>query len=194
MPVPSASAQRNSLAKLPSTSAALVWGGPSKTYASSGNSPWRENVLLALPQHPGENLGRALLPPFLHRERDAADRRKADALLAEFFLAEVADQPASEISYGQQKLLTLACCAAMDASLLLLDEPVAGISPEYREHIAERLASLQAAGKAILLIEHQRDFLERTGDAFLFLQTGRLHRFDTLAELRAAPVAHDALN
>lgn len=154
----------------------------------------RENVLLALPKHPGENLGRALLPPYLHRERDAADRRKASALLVEYFLAEVADQPASEISYGQQKLLTLACCAAMDASLLLLDEPVAGISPEYREHIAERLASLKAAGKTILLIEHQPDFLERTGDAFLFLQAGRLHRFDTLAELRAAPVAHDALN
>ena len=154
----------------------------------------RENVLLALPRHPGEQLRCALLPPGFQRERDAADRRRSDSLLAEFFLAEVPDQLASEISYGQQKLLTLACCAAMDASLLLLDEPVAGISPEYREHIAERLASLKAAGKTILLIEHQPDFLERTGDAFLYLQAGRLHRFDTLAALRAAPVAHDALN
>ena len=154
----------------------------------------RENVLLAVPHHPGEQLGRALLPQRLHRDRDAADNRKAGALLADYFLAEVADQSASEISYGQQKLLTLACCAAMDASLLLLDEPVAGISPEYRERIAERLASLKAAGKTILLIEHQPDFLERTGDAFLYLQAGRLHGFDTLAALRAAPVAHDALN
>lgn len=154
----------------------------------------RENVLLAIPGHPGQHLTRALLPPSFHRDRDAADRRKADALLAEYFLADVAEQPASEISYGQQKLLTLACCAAMDASLLLLDEPVAGISPEYRERIAERLASLKAAGKTILLIEHQPDFLERTGDAFLYLQAGRLHRFDTLAALRAAPVAHDAIN
>lgn len=154
----------------------------------------RENVLLACPNHPGEQLGGALMPQRLYRERDTEDRSKADPLLAEFFLAEVADQPASEISYGQQKLLTLACCAAMDASLLLLDEPVAGISPEYRERIAERIASLKAAGKTILLIEHQPDFLERTGDTFLYLQAGRLHRFDTLAALRAAPVAHDALN
>ena len=154
----------------------------------------RENILLALPHHPGERPGRALLPQRLHRTRDAADRCKTDALLADYFLAEVADQPASEISYGQQKLLTLACCAAMDASLLLLDEPVAGISPEYRERIAERLASLKAAGRTILLIEHQPDFLERTGDAFLYLQAGRHHRFDTLAALRAAPVARDALN
>lgn len=154
----------------------------------------RDNILLALPKHPGERLGRALLPPGFHRERDAADLRKADTLLEEFFLAQVADQAASEISYGQQKLLTLTCCAAMDASLLLLDEPVAGISPEFRERIAERLARFKAAGKTILLIEHQPDFLERTGDAFLFLQDGKLHSFDTLDELRAAPVVHDALN
>jgi len=92
---------------------------------------------------------------------------KAELVLKEFFLAQVADQAASEISYGQQKLLTLACCAAMDASLLLLDEPVAGISPEFRERIAERLDSFKVTGKTILLIEHQADFLEHTGDAFL---------------------------
>lgn len=154
----------------------------------------RENVLLALPNHPGERLARALLPPRFHRQRDAEDHRIADALLAEFFLGEVADQSASEISYGQQKLLTLACCAAMDASLLLLDEPVAGISHEYRDWIGGRLASIRAAGKAILLIEHQADFLERVGERFLLLEAGHLHCFDTLAELSAAPVAHEALN
>ena len=165
----------------------------------------RENILLALTRPPDERLGRALLPMgarafFLSSSTDekpeAGNQNEpptsnADTLLAEYFLAEVADQPASEISYGQQKLLTLACCAALDASLLLLDEPVAGISPEYRERIAERLASLKAAGKTILLIEHQPDFLERTGDAFLYLQAGRLHRFDTLTALR---IAHDALS
>lgn len=154
----------------------------------------RENVLLALPRHPGEQLRCALLPPGFHRERDAADRHRADSLLAEFFLAEVPEQLASEISYGQQKLLTLACCAAMDASLLLLDEPVAGISPEYRERIAERLASLRALGKTILLIEHQPDFLERVGERFLFLEAGRMHAFDTFTELRAAPVTREALH
>ena len=154
----------------------------------------RENILLAFPGHSGERLRLALLPPAFHHDRDAEDRRKADALLADFFLSEVADQLASEISYGQQKLLTLACCVASGAGLLLLDEPVAGISPENRERMAERLASLRAAGKTILLIEHQPDFLERVGERFLFLEAGRLHPFDTLAALNAAPIAHAALN
>jgi ABC-type branched-subunit amino acid transport system ATPase component len=151
-----------------------------------------ENILLALPNHPGEGLRRALAPPGFHRRLDAGFRLKAESLLAGFFLEAVARQPASEISYGQQKLLTLACCAAMDADLLL-DEPVAGISPEYRELLAGRLAALKAASKTILLIEHQPDFLEKTGDAFLFLEQGQIQAFASLAELRAAPMARDTL-
>jgi branched-chain amino acid transport system ATP-binding protein len=168
----------------------------------------RENILLALTRPADERLVRALLPmgarAFCHssaieekagvRSRNESPISTADTLLAEYFLTEVAAQPASEISYGQQKLLTLACCAAMDANLLLLDEPVAGISPEYRERIAERLASLKSAGKTILLIEHQPDFLERVGERFLFLEAGRMHAFDTFTELTAAPVTHEALH
>lgn len=153
----------------------------------------RENIHLALPGHPGERLAKALLPPRLQRRHDASVQQRAESLLAEFFLETVADQPAADISYGQQKLLTLACCAAMDAKLLLLDEPVAGISPEYRERIAERLAGFKAAGKTILLIEHQPDFLERIGDTFLLLDAGRLRAYATLDELRCAPVAEQAL-
>ena len=61
----------------------------------------RDNLLLALPQHPSEQLGRALLPAHFHQKRDAEDLCKADTLLEEFYLAQVADQAASEISYGQ---------------------------------------------------------------------------------------------
>jgi branched-chain amino acid transport system ATP-binding protein len=154
----------------------------------------RENILLSLPNQPGERLSCALLPAGILRDRNSTDGQKADLLLAEYFLAEVAEDPAAQISYGQQKLLTLACCAALNAGVLLLDEPVAGISPEYRERIAERLAGLKAVGKCILLIEHQADFLERTGDAFLYLESGQLHRFNTFAAFRAAPVSHDVIN
>lgn len=46
---------------------------------------------------------------------------------------------AGEIRYGQQKLLNLACCVANEAELLLLDEPLAGINPEYRIRISSLL-------------------------------------------------------
>ena len=160
-------------------------------WGEGGKLSVRDNILLAQPQHPGERIGRALLTSAFHRERDAADQRKTDTLLEEFFLAQVADQTASEIFYGQQKLLTLACCAAMDASLLLLDEPVAGISPEFRERIAERLDSLKAAGKPSAHRTPGR--FSGTYRRCVSLPASRkLHRFDTLDQLRAAPVAHDA--
>jgi ABC-type branched-subunit amino acid transport system ATPase component len=153
----------------------------------------RDNILLALSKQPAERLGQALIPLGSGRQQAVDDCKRADVLLADYFLQEVAYQPASEISYGQQKLLTLACCAAMDASLLLLDEPAAGISADYREHIAERLFTFRAAGKTILLIEHQPEFLQSVGEQFLFLESGRLHAFDTLAALHAAPVSYDVL-
>ncbi|HNO77164.1 MAG TPA: ATP-binding cassette domain-containing protein [Phycisphaerae bacterium] len=150
----------------------------------------RENVLLALPRQPGEGLARAIQPRSLYRASEAADHEKASVLLTDFFLAEIADQLASEISYGQQKLLTLACCSAMDTNLILLDEPVAGISHEHREHIVNRLVKLKTEGKIILLIDHQTDFLQNVGNSFFLMEAGRLHHFDTLAELRAGHVMH----
>ncbi len=119
----------------------------------------RENLLLSLSTQVSEKLLRALFRPGSGDERNSTNRDKTDMLLSEFFLADVANQPASEISHGQQKLLTLACCSALDADLILLDEPVAGISPEYRERIAERLANLKAMGKTILLHRTPTRFL-----------------------------------
>lgn len=153
----------------------------------------RENILLALPDHPGERLSWALLPQALHRQRDNENQNLTKELLSEFFLDGVAEQLAAEISYGQQKLLTLACCAALNAPLILLDEPAAGISSAYREKIAERLDRLQAAGKTIMLIEHQADFLERVGAGFLLLRNGRIQTFTSLSELHGTSAARDAL-
>lgn len=152
----------------------------------------RENVSLAFRGNPGELLSRALFDSARRNQRAKEDFQRAELLLASFHLSKVSDELASEISYGQQKLLTLACCSAMEADVYLLDEPVAGISPEYREHIAEHLATLRTAGKTILFIEHQMDFLKRVGDQFLFLEAGRLYVFDNLTEMRTASVTHHA--
>ena len=56
---------------------------------------------------------------------------------------------ADELSYGQQKLLSLICCLSMGAELLLLDEPVAGIAPEMTERIVGLIRGLPAKGKSV---------------------------------------------
>ena len=78
---------------------------------------------------------------------------------------------ASDISYGQQKLLNLAVALANDFDLLLLDEPVAGVQPEYREQI---LQIIQSFNKMVIVIEHNPEFLERLTENILFLDGGKI--------------------
>src|SRR6266702_1128838 len=93
-----------------------------------------ENVMLAYPNQRGEHLFRALFRFGLTKEEQT---NKAEALIQLQFvgLADRTTEPAGELSYGQQKLLTLACCLATKAHILLLDEPVAGVHPEMAERI-----------------------------------------------------------
>jgi ABC-type branched-subunit amino acid transport system ATPase component len=89
-----------------------------------------------------------------------------------------------EISYGQQKLLTLACCVANGSKLILLDEAVAGVQPEYRHKIAGLIHELKKLGKTVLLIEHNTDFIADVADSIYFLHEGVLSAFESMAALR----------
>ena len=144
----------------------------------------RENVLLAMHGNPGDNWMKALLPPFFYSKEIKLLEEKADEMISEYFLQDVKNNLAGEISYGQQKLLNLACCVANGASLLLLDEPVAGINPEYRNKIDLLLKQLREKGKTILLIEHNTDFIGDVADKIFFLHEGKISSFENIAALR----------
>ena len=72
-------------------------------------------------------------------------------------LGDKTNDPAEDLSYGQQKLLSIVCCLAADAKLLLLDEPVAGIAPQMIETILKVIQELPKLGKSVILIEHNLD-------------------------------------
>jgi len=144
----------------------------------------KENILLSMKENPTDNVLNALLPQSIHRNANKLLEQKADEIIQQFFLDEVQNAAGSEISYGQQKLLTLACCVANGASLLLLDEPVAGIQPEYRNKIATLIKQLKEQGKTILLIEHNTDFIADISDHIFFLHEGLISNFDNMETLR----------
>ena len=79
---------------------------------------------------------------------------------------------ASALSYGQQKLLTIVCCLATDAQILLLDEPVAGIAPEMIDKILEVIQDLPKQGKSVILIEHNLDAVMQVCHRVIFMDTG----------------------
>jgi len=126
----------------------------------------QDNVLLAFKNKHSEQLLNSFLPLPKHRYDE-----KIDEILRQTHLLDVKKAKASEISYGQQKLLNLAVALANDFDLLLLDEPVAGVQPEYREQI---LQLIQSFNKTVIVVEHNPDFLERLTDNILFLDAGKI--------------------
>lgn len=144
----------------------------------------KENIILAMQHNPTDNWINAMLPERFYRNSNKLLAQQADDIIEEYYLNDVKNSLAGEISYGQQKLLTLACCVANGAKLLLLDEAVAGIQPEYRNKIAKLIRTLRELGKTILLIEHNTDFIADVADTIFFLHEGTLSTFETMDALR----------
>lgn len=132
-----------------------------------------ENVLLWFKDQPGENLFNVFFRPGLCKRHEVNIREKALALLETAGLSQKANDPADNLSYGQQKLLSLVCCLATDADLLLLDEPVAGIAPEMAERILAIIADLPNQGKSAIVIEHDIDALKSIAHRMIFMDTGQ---------------------
>ena len=90
----------------------------------------RENILLAIQGNPTDSWYKGTLPASFFLKDLSKYEKTVETILTDFFLSEIKNSLAGEISYGQQKLLNLACCVANGAEILLLDEPVAGMKTE----------------------------------------------------------------
>ncbi len=129
-----------------------------------------ENVLLAFSSQRGEKAIAALLgvwKPDEMRFKEAGYQHLDDVGLADH-----AALSAAELSYGQQKLLTLACCFAAEADVLLLDEPVSGVAPNMIEKILQLLESASNQGKAIVFVEHDLNAVRRIASTVFVMDCG----------------------
>jgi branched-chain amino acid transport system ATP-binding protein len=101
--------------------------------------------------------------------KDVANR--AGALLDQFHLADVAQQPVKQLAYGKRRLLEIAIALACAPRVLLLDEPVAGVPAGEREELLQTVAALPA-DVSVLLIEHDMDLVFRFADRMTVLVNG----------------------
>jgi ABC-type branched-subunit amino acid transport system ATPase component len=101
------------------------------------------------------------------------DRARAGALIEEFRLTKVADLFASELSYGQRKLLEFAAVLMSSPTLVLLDEPTAGVNPVLIETMERHIREHNAAGTTFLVVEHDMSFVMRLCDPVIVLDAGR---------------------
>jgi ABC-type branched-subunit amino acid transport system ATPase component len=131
-----------------------------------------DNVLLSFREQPGERLRNVFFRWRVSRDHENSNCKQAISLLEETGLAQKAGDLAEDLSYGQQKLLSLVCCLAAQSDVLLLDEPVAGIAPEMIEKILGIIRNLPPKGKSIILIEHNLDAVMQVCDRVIFMDAG----------------------
>jgi ABC-type branched-subunit amino acid transport system ATPase component len=132
-----------------------------------------ENVLLAQPNRSGESLTGAILQAGLTRD-ESLRRSDAMRLLCQLDLESAANELAGEVSYGQQKLLTIACCLATGARVLLFDEPVAGVHPHVVNRILDFLRYLGSREHFIVFIEHDLAAVRKIADQVVVMDEGRV--------------------
>ena len=123
-------------------------------------------------------------------EADIAAR--ALAQLQAFDLQHLAHRRVQELSAGQHKLIDLARAAAGDPPLLLLDEPAVGLGEEELEHLARLLARLRAQGSAVVIVEHNINFVRRVADRGVVLDSGRPIASGAIADILADKAVQDA--
>jgi len=90
--------------------------------------------------------------------RDERIAAECEGLLEQFRLAEHADRPTRELPYGKRRLLEIGLAVALKPSVLLLDEPAAGVPAGERKDILDTVAALPA-DVSVLLIEHDMDLV-----------------------------------
>lgn len=151
-----------------------------------------ENVMLAPMGQVGERLWGAFLSAKAMRRQEEAIRTRALEVLEFVTLAKLADQAAGEISGGQMKLLELARVLMGDPSVILLDEPAAGVNPVLTEVLVDKIETLNRAGKTFVIVEHDMDFVMQHCAPIIALGQGRVIFEGTPEAALADPVLLDA--
>ncbi|MCK0506568.1 ABC transporter ATP-binding protein [Aromatoleum anaerobium] len=117
----------------------------------------------------------------------------ADEVMRELGLDRFADRHANEIGYGDQRRLDIALALVGRPSVLLLDEPMAGLSIEESMKLARHLRELARHwGVSVLLVEHDMEVVFGISDSITVLETGKLLAEGAPAEIRAHPKVREA--
>ncbi|NNN15918.1 MAG: ABC transporter ATP-binding protein [Acidimicrobiaceae bacterium] len=145
-----------------------------------------DNMLIAA-QHQHKWFKSALRSP-----GQGGERQRALDLLDFVGIARLAELEAGSLSYGQRKLLELAYLLMADPDVLFLDEPAGGVNPTLINQLTERIRELNAAGKTILVVEHNMEFVMGLCDRITVMHQGVALLTDLPATVRSDPRVLDA--
>ncbi len=111
---------------------------------------------------------------------------RIESVTKEIFLDDVMDMQAELLSHGQKQWLEIGMLLVQDPELVMLDEPVAGMTAKERDATAELLRKI-AKERSIIIIEHDMDFVAKIADRVTVLHLGKILMEGTMDEVRSDP-------
>ena len=145
-----------------------------------------ENMLVAAQEKRGTLLSRLL------RREEAETTTRALELLEFLGIAGLKESLASNLSYGQQKLLDFGMALMSDPQLILLDEPMAGVNPTMIKNLVGHILELNARGYTFVVIEHNMEVVMSLCRRIVVLSQGERIAEGTPAEIADNPLVLDA--
>ncbi len=150
-----------------------------------------ENMRLGAQGQSGEGLFRALIPALWRKQEDEITAR-ALGMLEQFNLIHVKDEFAGSLSGGQRKLLEMARAMMSNPSMLMLDEPMAGVNPALTQSLLEHIKELRETGITIFFVEHDMDMVRDISDWVIVMAQGSIIAEGPPSDVMRNPAVIDA--
>ena len=132
-----------------------------------------DNMRLGATAQKGENFFRALVPGTWSSQQRTIDERAQD-LLRRFKLDAKVDDFAGSLSGGQRKLLEMARALMVEPTLVMLDEPMAGVNPALTQSLLGHVKDLREQGMTVLFVEHDMDMVRDISDWVVVMAQGKI--------------------
>ena len=153
--------------------------------------PVIENMKLGATGQRGERMWEGLFPA-RWRSQEREIEARADALLKRFRLDHMRDEYAGSLSGGQRKLLEMARALMTNPTLVMLDEPMAGVNPALKQSLNEHVRGLRDEGMTVLFVEHDMDMVHDISDWVVVMAEGRVIAEGTPDDIASNPAVIDA--
>jgi len=150
-----------------------------------------DNMKLGAKDQQGESLARALFPWFWRKQETEIEARAME-LLTRFKLHEKKDDYAASLSGGQRKLLEMARALMSQPTLVMLDEPMAGVNPALTQSLLDHILNLKTEGMTVLFVEHDMHMVRHIADWVIVMAEGRIVAEGDPHEVMANPAVIDA--
>jgi branched-chain amino acid transport system ATP-binding protein len=150
-----------------------------------------ENMKLGAKGQRGESMWLGLLP-WMWQKQELQIEAKAIELLTRFKLDSKQDDFAASLSGGQRKLLEMARALMSDPTLVMLDEPMAGVNPALTQSLLDHILGLKEQGMTVLFVEHDMQMVRHIADWVVVMAEGKIVAEGAPDDVMSNPAVIDA--